>query len=67
MNTTTQTVLKYTVIGGSVVMVAGAIGQLFTQPISVKGSIMPAISILVGVSAFSYAISGEEIRIIPKG
>jgi hypothetical protein len=67
MNTTTQTVLKYTVIGGSVVMVAGAIGQLFTQPISVKGSIMPAISILVGVSAFSYAMSGEEIRIIPKG
>lgn len=66
MNTTTQTVLKYTVIGGSVVMVAGAIGQLVTQPITVKGVIMPAISILVGVSAFSYAMSGEEIRIMPK-
>lgn len=66
METTTQTVLKYTVIGGSVIMVAGAIGQLFTQPLTVKGSIMPAISILVGVSAFSYATGGGEIRVIPK-
>lgn len=63
---TTQTILKYTVIGGSVIMVAGAIGQLATQPLTLKGSVMPAISILVGVSAFSYATSGEEIRVIPK-
>lgn len=66
MNTTTQTVLKYTVIGGSVIMVAGAITSLFTQPFDLKKSVMPAISVLVGVSAFSYAVSGEEIRVIPK-
>ena len=67
METTMQTILKYTVIGGSVIMVAGAIGQLATQPLSLKTAVMPAISILVGVSAFSYAVGGGEIRVIPKG
>jgi len=66
MKENTQLVLKYTVIGGSVIMVAGAIGQLVTQPVTAKGVAMPLISILVGVSAFSYAIGGQEIRIIPK-
>ena len=66
MKETSQTVLKYTVIGGSVIMVAGAIGQLATQPLAFKSAVMPVISILVGVSAFSYAIGGAEIRVIPK-
>jgi len=66
MNPQVQTVLKYTVIGGSVIMVAGAIGQLATQPVTAKNVVMPLISILVGVSAFSYAIGGGEIRVIPK-
>ena len=66
MKEQTQTVLKYVVIGGSVIMVAGAIGQLTTQPLTLKSVVMPAISILVGVSAFSYAVGGAEIRVIPK-
>ena len=66
MKEQTQTVLKYVVIGGSVIMVAGAIGQLTTQPLTLKSAVMPAISILVGVSAFSYAVGGAEIRVIPK-
>ncbi len=72
MNPTLQATLKYTVVGGSVIMVAGAVGQLYsnltnqTQKVTLGSVIMPAISILVGVSAFSYAIADNEISVIPK-
>ncbi len=70
MNPTLQTTLKYTVVGGSVIMVAGAISQLYnkvtTKTITLGGAVMPIVSILVGVSAFSYAIADNEITVVPK-
>lgn len=66
MNPTVQTALKYTVVGGSVIMVAGAIGQVVSRPLTATNWVMPAITTLVGVSAFSYAMGGGEIRVIPK-
>lgn len=66
----TQAVLKPVVMVGAGVIAVGAIVELYKKVSEKKATatnwIMPAITILVGVSAFSYAKSGEEIRIMPK-
>lgn len=61
---TTQDVLKWTTIGGSAVISVGAIMAL-TKVKDVKSAIMPLVTLLVGVSAFSYAMT-EKVGFIPK-
>ena len=61
---TTQDILKWTTIGGSAVISVGAIMAL-TKVKDVKSAIMPLVTLLVGVSAFSYAMT-EKVGFIPK-
>ena len=63
--TKTQQVLKMTTIGGSSILAVGAIMQL-TKVKSISEAIMPVLGLLVSVSAFSYAMSAEEVSFIPK-
>jgi hypothetical protein len=60
-----QDVLKWTVVGGSAVIAVNSIMQL-TKSTSLKSAIMPAITLLVGVSAFSYAMTAEKVGFVPK-
>ena len=59
-----QDVLKFTVLGGSAVIAVNSIMQL-TKSNDLKSAIMPAITLLVGVSAFSYAMTAEKISLVP--
>lgn len=64
MQNTGQQILKWTVVGGSAVIAANAIMQL-TKTTTIKGAVMPVITLLVGVSAFSFALTAEKISILP--
>jgi len=66
----TQKVLQPAVmIGGAVIAIgAGAelIKHITKKSVTATNWVMPAVTLLVGVSAFSYAVSGQEVRILPK-
>jgi hypothetical protein len=64
MRDTGQQILKWTVVGGSAVIAANAIMQL-TKTTSIRGAVMPVITLLVGVSAFSYALTADKISFLP--
>ena len=65
MNPQVQQGLKLIVMGGSAVIAVGAVTQLVGKPFSIKTSWMPVVTLLVGVSAFSYAMT-SEVSFIPK-
>ena len=60
-----QDILKWTVVGGSAVIAVNSVMQLFKST-SVKSAIMPAVTLLVGVSAFSYAMTAKKISLVPE-
>jgi len=60
-----QDILKWTVVGGSAVIAVNSIMQL-TKSTDLKSAIMPAITLLVGVSAFSYAMTADKVGFIPE-
>jgi hypothetical protein len=64
MKETGQQILKWTVVGGSAVIAVNSIIQL-TKVKSIKEGIMPAVVLLVGISAFSYAMT-EKVGFVPK-
>lgn len=55
-NPQVQKAVKIATIAGAAIIVVNAGMQLVKQPFSVKGSIMPLVSILVGVAAWNYAM-----------
>lgn len=65
MKETGQQILKWTVVGGSAVIAVNSLVQISKSGLS-KASIMPAITLLVGVSAFSYAMTAEKITLLPE-
>ena len=65
MKETIQPILKWTTVGGSAIIAVGAFMQL-TKSKSISQAIMPAITLLVGVSAFSYAMTAEKVGFIPE-
>lgn len=66
-----QSVLKPAVMVGGVVIAVSAGAEIWNKisgkSVTKMNWIMPAITVLVGVSAFSYALSGEEIKVLPTG
>jgi hypothetical protein len=66
MNPTVSKALNYATIGGAAILVVGAAKQLISQPFTAKGSVMPLVSILVGVAAFNYAIKGGSPIVVEK-
>lgn len=64
-----QSVLKPTVMVGGLIVAAGAAVDVFNKvskkTINRTNWIMPAITIMIGVSAFTYAVSGAEIKVLP--
>lgn len=65
MNANLQQGLKVATIAGSAVIAIGAVTQLVGKPITIKGSWLPILTVLVGVSAFSYAMT-SDVSFIPK-
>lgn len=65
MKETGQQILKWTVVGGSAVIAVNSAIQL-TKVKSIREGVMPVITLLVGVSAFSYAMTAKRISFAPK-
>lgn len=57
-NPTIQKGIKVATIAGASVLVVNAVMGL-TQATTVKGAIMPIVTILVGVAAFNYALQSK--------
>jgi hypothetical protein len=66
MKTTVSKVVNYATIGGAAILVVGAAKQLLSQPVSLKTSVMPVVSILVGVAAFNYAIKANSPIVVER-
>jgi hypothetical protein len=66
MNATIQKGLKVTVIGGSAIIALGSVHQMYKHKWKLKESAFPIITLIVAVSAFSYAMSGAEITLVPS-
>ena len=62
----TQQILKPVVIGMSAIVGIGALIKLTSTPFTLKTGWLPIGTLLVASSALVYAISTEEIRVIPK-
>lgn len=63
-NPNVQKALKIATIGGSSIITIGAAYQIVTnvtKGASAKDYLMPAITLLVGLSAFTYAMSTEPV------
>jgi len=69
MKTTSQDILKWTVIGGSTILAVGSLMSVISaaKAADVKAGVMPAIALLVSVSAFSYAMTADKISFKPQG
>lgn len=65
MNPTISKAIRIATISGSAILVVNATKQLIGVK-SVKEAIMPTISILVGVSAFQYALKSNPIVVNTK-
>lgn len=59
-NANVQKAMKVVTIGGAAVLVLGSVVSL-TKVKSVKEAIMPAVAILVGISAFKYATAATPV------
>jgi hypothetical protein len=57
-NPTIQKAMKVATIAGASILVVNAVMGL-TQTTSVKGALMPIVTILVGVAAFNYAFQSK--------
>ena len=64
-NANVQSILRMVVLAGGAVVAVSAAATIFSKPIG-KHSIMPAITGLVGLAAFTYALNKEEIKLIPS-
>ncbi len=63
-NENVKKAMKFATIGGASVLIVGSAMSL-TKVTSLKGAIMPLVSILVGVAAFNYAMSSSP-KVEPK-
>lgn len=63
-NANVQNVLRVVVIAGGAIVTVGALMELTKTKIG-AGWVMPIVTALVGASAFTYALSGNEIKVIP--
>jgi|APGre2960657373_1045057.scaffolds.fasta_scaffold00095_5 hypothetical protein len=63
-NENVKKAMKFATIGGASVLVVSSAISL-TKVTSLKGAIMPLVSILVGVSAFNYAMNNAP-KVEPK-
>mgnify|MGYP006266281649 CR=1 FL=1 len=63
-NPNVQKAVKVVTVAGSAIIVLGAGMQLMKQPFTVKGSIMPLVTILVGVAAFNYAMKSSAPTVV---
>lgn len=61
-NPTVQKTIRVATIAGASILVIRSAMQLFGVK-SVKEAVMPVVSILVGVSAFNYAISSKPAEV----
>lgn len=61
-NPQAQKVVKVATIAGAAILVAGAAVQL-TKSKQLKDVLFPALSILVGVAAFSYAMAPKTVEV----
>lgn len=60
-NENVKKAMKLATIGGASVLIVGSAMSL-TKVTSLKGAIMPLVSILVGVSAFNYAMNTPKVE-----
>jgi hypothetical protein len=65
MNPTISKAIRIATISGGAILVVNSATKLIGVK-SVKEAVMPVISILVGVSAFQYALKSNPIAIIKK-
>lgn len=65
MNPTVSKAIKIATISGSAILVVNSATKLIGVQ-SIKEAIMPIVSILVGVSAFQYALKSDPIVIKEK-
>jgi len=63
-NENVKKAMKFATIGGASVLVVSSAISL-TKVTSLKGAIMPLVSILVGVAAFNYAMNNAP-KVEPK-
>jgi len=66
MNVNVQKAINYATIGGAAILIVGAAKQLVSTPFTAKGSVMPIISVLVGVAAFNYAMKANSPITVTK-
>jgi hypothetical protein len=60
-NENVKKAMKFATIGGASVLVVSSALSL-TKVTSLKGAIMPLVSILVGVAAFNYAMNTPKVE-----
>ena len=65
MKETVSQVAKWATVGGSVVIAVGAINTLATKPFTAQSAAMPLVTLLVAVSAFSWAMT-QPVTIVPR-
>jgi hypothetical protein len=65
MNPTISKAIRIATISGGAILVVNSATKLIGVK-SVKEAVMPVISILVGVSAFQYALKSNPITVIKK-
>ena len=65
MNVNTKQVVKVVTIAGSAILVVNSAMAAFRAG-SIKGAIMPVVSIVVGVAAFNYAMASSTGVTIKK-
>jgi hypothetical protein len=65
MKETANQILKWSVVGGSAIIAVNSLVEISKAGLS-KKAIMPVITLLVGVSAFSYAMTAPKISLLPK-
>lgn len=62
MKVNTSQVMKVVTIAGSAILVVNSAMAAFKAG-SIKGAIMPVVSIIVGVAAFNYAMASTTITV----
>jgi hypothetical protein len=64
MKETISQAAKWATVAGSVVIAVGAVNTLATKPFTAKDGAMPIVTLLVAVSAFSWAMT-QPVTIVP--
>jgi hypothetical protein len=65
MNPTVSKAIRIVTISGGAILVVNSATKLMGVK-SVKEAVMPLISILVGISAFQYALKSNPITVVEK-